>query len=1327
MVVSNGWSTNNAIGSQGAQFAAGTVGYYQIQVSFDVYATADAEANLQVQYATDGKTWQNATITSAGSAGTIANNTNPTNGIVVGSYVKLPAGWNNQVTVNLSGISGVDNDANLAFRIVNASMGTNCVDTTGAIFNSATATWTFDNVVITGVSFDSVVDWTFESTNYPNLGYVPNPVPEINPLGNYALAQALGMSNTYVYANGALSSTNDPDITSTAGSSTPTAQGSWRVRGQGFINGHGTTAGNGWNRSAPIGTQGAEFDVSTLSYTNIIVSFDLYSTSQGEGKMCVLYTTDGWATTNVANNIAYGANPSFIVSNAPVNMADYSLGGSSNTVTGTYFYQTTGQNFYNNIIVDFTGVPGVSTNSQFGFKVVNAATGNDCTYGGAGLYNNSSGNWRYDNVAVSGQFEGSPTPVLTNAPSATVDNPFTLTFADDSAWRSQIGSIYVNSAALPTNAYTISAGQITLTPSNSAVLQLSGLDYIVVNATNYVAAKVTQPLLAGVFSKYTFTQPAGPTASGGTLTVNPSLVIADQYGNGSTNPYSNVSVTATVSNSPATWTLGGATTAVGVNGVVNFTNLSATLIGSSAITNAAIIFTVTGGPISVTNSTAFTIGVAPVPFTPGNLAVLQGDVASANNSTFSIIEIKPSAAGQTKPVNIVPISATGANPMRFANSGSAGKLALSDNGKFLCFAGYQDGSAATPDETYNLNRAVGTLDYTNKFTMQASYVSQSYGGSQARAACSPDNNNFAIVDKYGIYLDSNPAFVQNNISIRSFGGLTWVLTAKTHIPAIPCFYQFQDNTVGDGSIDYNNVGNDGVVVNDTGTPFADQYAQDFYMISSNGNYSTLYISDQNSGTNGTSGVINKFVGTLDGDGAWDWVAMGSWTNSDNQENLFATTNGSGGVYLYYANGSSTAKNSIIRLTDSTIGGALNIISTNTIYTAPTGTTVYGMTFVPQATAYATELIPPPILTAQTTAPVSGNIFITNTPDDGNWRSNITAITVNGALLPTTAYGTNTAGFIVLIPSASPLLQTNGSKTILIAATGYSTNSVTQTLAAGAPNKLAMKTEPSASVIAGAAFATPPAVYIEDIYGNVVTTATSNVVAQISTGAGSLTGTTTIAAVGGVATFTSALLAPTVAQSGLFLKFTNSSLGTIVDTTSITVKAVPVVTTLPAANVYALSATLGGAVNPNGAPTTYWFNYGTSISYGISTTPGILAAGFSSVITNVALGGLQPGTVYHYQIVATNNVGTAINGSDATFTTLQLGGNLTGGLFEYVFTNSTGGSFSILATNDLTIPESNWPTIGTAMEAPSGSGQYIMTNQITPTNPVVFFTWKTNSP
>ena len=74
-------------------FPAAHLDIIKIKVSFDVYATADAEANLQVQYTTDGSTWNNATITSVGSGAVIQNNAvssrPPTT--VVGSYVNWPA------------------------------------------------------------------------------------------------------------------------------------------------------------------------------------------------------------------------------------------------------------------------------------------------------------------------------------------------------------------------------------------------------------------------------------------------------------------------------------------------------------------------------------------------------------------------------------------------------------------------------------------------------------------------------------------------------------------------------------------------------------------------------------------------------------------------------------------------------------------------------------------------------------------------------------------------------------------------------------------------------------------------------------------------------------------------------------------------------------------------------------------------------------------------------------------------------------------------------------------------------------------------------------
>ena len=1029
----NGWSTSAPIGTQGAQFSGNAYGYYKLKVSFDVYATSDAEANLQVQYTTDGSTWNNATISSAGSGAVLQNNavsSVTTNATVVGSYVKLASGWNNQITVNLAGLSGVDNETNFAFRVVNASSGTNCVDTTGAVYNNTSGSWSLDNVVIQGQTIDVVADWSFDL-----IGTQAAPYNSPAPTTGSGVARVLGMTNTYTFASGPSLSYAWADVAATGSPYPNTGNDSygWRVRGG------ATGAGapnSGWNTAAPIGTQGAEFDASTAGYSNIVCSFNLYFTSQAEVKMCVFYTTNGWASSNVANSLFDGAKPGFIVTNS----------SSLNTVNGTYFWQTNGQGFYDNITVDFTGVPGVDNNPLFGFNVVNAANGGDCVNVLGTSYNNLSGNCRFDNIVIGGT-SGTPPPAIAPDPNATVDHPFTNTFTDNPAWRANISAIYVNGAILTNSAYTTNiVGELVFNPANSALLQASGLLSISILSHGFGTARVSQPLGAGVATQLAVTtQVAGPSASGGTLTGNPVLLVSDQYGNGTTNPYASVSVTASIGGSGG-WTLGGATTQASVNGLITFTNLIATVNGSSAVSNAFITFLVSGyPPVTVTNSALFNIGAPPVLFTPGNLAVLQIDTLD-NNTTFSIIEVNPSQAGQSSPVNIVPISATGANALRQSSSGSTGRLALSDDGTLLGFAAFVDGSAATPDETLNLNRAAASLNWSNQLNIGANYTSVSLGGSQARAACVLDDDREWIADdKGGLYegntnsgnIASPNLNVFNNVVVKTFGGTPFVETQKAvagqNIPVVYALGLDSDTGLYDS-----------VVGNNLTT---DPNASDFYLISTDGGatYNVLYIADQNSATNG---VIKKYSLTA---GSWlnnaTLTANGSFTNSTGIDGLFATANGNGGVDLFFTTGSGgTRSNSIVRVTDA--AGAnqnINIISSNVIYTASGKTSLKGLTFVPQRTTNAIQLIPPPILTAQMGAIAGSPFSVTTTPDDPTWRSTITNITVNGSTLAPAAYDTTQSGKIVFNSSQSALLQSPGLKTIVIGATGYSPDTVVQDL------------------------------------------------------------------------------------------------------------------------------------------------------------------------------------------------------------------------------------------------------------------------------------------
>ncbi|HEV2452646.1 MAG TPA: hemoblobin-interacting domain-containing protein, partial [Verrucomicrobiae bacterium] len=1030
----DGWSTNAPIGTQGAQFSANTYGFYRVMVSFNVYVPSTGEANMQVQYTTEGHAWTTVgNITSAGSA-VIENNSTSSN-TVMGAYLKLSSGWNNNITVDLSGLSGADNNPNFAIRLVNASTGTDDVDTTGAVYNNTSGNWTLDDVVILGTSIDTIADWTFllygSGPYSTNAGYVENPIPDLNfAYQDAASAACIGFDiPNFNFGSGNLFSTNAPDVTTQSGSSTPNNPYCWRARG---------APGNGWTSIAPIASQGVEFDVSTINYSNIILTFDIYFTSAAEAKMCVVYTTNGWTNSFTANTLAYAPNPQYILTNDQT--AD------PNTVKGAYFFQTAGQNWYNQLAVDFTGLPNVDNNPYFGIRIVNASSNGDVVAYNDLPYNNSSGNARFGNVAFGGQYNGLTPPVVSAAANVTVDNPFTNTFTDDPNWRASIAAIYVNGAQL-TNGYDASnPGMLIFSPSQSTLLQLAAVDSIVIYATNYSTVRFTQPIAAGKFQSLTVPiQTLGPSASGGTLEVNPVLMLSDQYGNTTTNPYANVSVQA-LAGGASGWILGGATNQQEVNGVIEFTNLSATLTGTTPVTGAALTLIVSGYTNSATLGTTtnitlspFNIGAAPVPFTPGDIAALQVDTLS-NNTTFSMIEVKGSTASQTTPVNIVPVSATGTNSLRESPAGSTGRLALSLDGTLLTFAAFADGSAATPDETFNLNRAAVGMNYTNGLTVGATYSSTSLGGSQARAACTADDVNYFIDDKGGLYFGTgylpyaNINFY-NNVVVKCFGPQTdlanppsaYVETQKAISGLlIPNVYEVYDNSY----IQPNNLG-------------TDPNATDFYMISTNcgTSYDVMYTCD---GISAKKGIINKFswgpnVDSLNPNNGYGWTNSGTWTNTVGIDGMFVTTNGMGEAYIYYTTGAGgTGGNSIYRITDSAGWNAnIHIISTNLLYTSPGTASIKGLVFTPQQTANAYEPMPTPVLTAQSKLGTNAATFsIALSPDDSVWRSSITAITVNGTVLPTSAYSTTTAGQVKFTPAQAPILQTPGTRTIVFSATGY---------------------------------------------------------------------------------------------------------------------------------------------------------------------------------------------------------------------------------------------------------------------------------------------------
>jgi hypothetical protein len=102
-----------------------------------------------------------------------------------------------------------------------------------------------------------------------------------------------------------------------------------------------------------------------------------------------------------------------------------------------------------------------------------------------------------------------------------------------------------------------------------------------------------------------------------------------------------------------------------------------------------------------------------------------------------------------------------------------------------------------------------------------------------------------------------------------------------------------------------------------------------------------------------------------------------------------------------------------------------------------------------------------------------------------------------------------------------------------------------------------------------------------------------------------------------------------------------------------------------------SATLNGVVNPNDAETKYYFEYGTTESYGTKTAETSAGSGTVNLNESTTITGLKAKTTYYFRIVATNTKGTT-DGKDKTFYS-EVGPEFNPGRAGETFTGTAGDS------------------------------------------------------
>ena len=108
-----------------------------------------------------------------------------------------------------------------------------------------------------------------------------------------------------------------------------------------------------------------------------------------------------------------------------------------------------------------------------------------------------------------------------------------------------------------------------------------------------------------------------------------------------------------------------------------------------------------------------------------------------------------------------------------------------------------------------------------------------------------------------------------------------------------------------------------------------------------------------------------------------------------------------------------------------------------------------------------------------------------------------------------------------------------------------------------------------------------------------------------------------------------------------------------ETLSVNSTVAPLAMLNAATNVTFTEATISGTVNARGDPTSYYFQYGTSLgylSYGLQTTANSAGNSSANVGVSASLASLSPDQTYYYRLTASNSFGSVYTNA-GTFRTL----------------------------------------------------------------------------
>ncbi len=735
-------------------------------------------------------------------------------------------------------------------------------------------------------------------------------------------------------------------------------------------------------------------------------------------------------------------------------------------------------------------------------------------------------------------------------------------------------------------------------------------------------------IAVGVAAKLGYS--AQPSAVVAGVAISPAVAVAVQDAGGNTVTTSSVTVTTAIGTNPGGGTLSGTLSVAASSGVATFSNLS--------INKTATGYTLNTTSTGLTASISSTFNVTPGAASKLAVTVQPTNVVAGASITPTVTVAVQDANSNTVTTSSATVTmAIGTNPGGGTLSGTTSVAASSGVATFSTLSINRTGTGYTLGATSaGLTSATSsTFNVTVGVAAQVAFTVEPGGGTggvvwttQPRVAVQDANGNTV----------SSTASVTLSIASGTSGA---VLACTTNpLAAVAGVATFAGCKI-DKSGSYTLTAASGVLTADTSAAFTvavGAATKLVYTVQPSSVVAgaaispavTVAVQDAGSNTVTTSAAVvnlaigtNPAAGTLSG--TLSRVVIGGEAVFDD---VWINRNGNGYTLSATSTGLTTSVSTTFNVV---VGGAAQVGFT----TQPGGgTATIAWTTQPKAAIQDSQ----------------GNTITSST-------ASVTlsiATGTGGALLTCT---TNPVAAVAGVATfAGCKIDKSGSYTLSAASTGLTSGtSASLNIAVGTATKLGYSVQPS-TVVAGAVISPSVAVLVQDAGGNTVTTSSANVTIAILTnpGVGTLTGTLTVAASSGVATFSNLSINKT--GTGYTLNTTSTGLTASISTTfNVTPGAASKLgfTTQPTNVVAGASISPSVTVAVQDANSNTVTTSSATVTMAIGTNPG---------------GGTLSGTL---SVVASSGVATFSNlWIDKTGTGYTLAATSTG------LTGATSGTFNV---------------------------------------------------